>query len=52
LGGEKIEDGDDTNRLPTNNGVGGVIVRGVFVDGKTNVKPTKNTKKNPIVVSQ
>jgi hypothetical protein len=52
LGGEKIEDGDDTNKLPTNNGVGGVIVGGVFVDGKTNVKPTKNTKKNPIMVNQ
>jgi hypothetical protein len=41
LGGEKIEDGDDIDGLPTNNGVGAIIVRGVFVDGRTNVKPAK-----------
>ncbi len=40
MGGERIEDGNDANRLLTNN-VGGVIVRGVFMDGKTNIKPTK-----------
>jgi hypothetical protein len=41
LRGEKIEDGDDANILPTNNGVGVIIAGGVFLDGRANVKPTK-----------
>jgi hypothetical protein len=46
LGGKRIENGDNANKLPTNNGVGGVSVGGVFVDVKANVKPTK-TIQNP-----
>lgn len=41
MGGEKIENGDDINGLSTNNGIGAIIAGGVFVDGRTNVKPTK-----------
>lgn len=41
LGDKQLWDGDDINGLLTNNGVGGVIARGVFVDGRANVKPAK-----------